>query len=185
MISFKDLHAEPFLRSTPSSQGCEADNWVCAMGTLYQPDYVASGLAILIAFLSIPFIRKLVVTGSRNVKNLSQDGIKYEDDDGVASEDSTAQFSNKRQFIAIFIITLLAIAVSVADAIFTAVQHGFDFSRSATPLLGIILLVPAWVSRNALHILSLKLIFSRYFCFCNSQSLLEKLHRWRNSTLLS
>lgn len=117
------------------------------MGSLYQPDYWASGLAILIALLSIPFIRKLV-TGNRNTKNLNQDGITYEDDDGVASEESAAQFSNKRQFIAIFIITLLAIAVSVADAIFTAVQQGFDFSRSAVPLLGITLLVPAWVSRS-------------------------------------
>lgn len=117
------------------------------MGSLHQPDYVASGLAILIVLLSIPFIRKLT-TGSRNAKNLYQDGIKYEDDDGVASEDSAAQFSNKRQFIAIFIITVLAIAISGADAIFTAVQHGFDFSRSAVPLLGIFLLVPAWVSRK-------------------------------------
>lgn len=154
------------------------------MGSLYQPDYVASGLAILIALLSIPFIRKLV-TGNRNAKNLNQDGITYEDDDGVASEESVARFSNKRQFIAIFIITLLAIAVSGADAIFTGVQQGFDFSRSAVPLLGIFLLVPAWVSRNSWHILSLKLILSRYFYSCNSQSLLEKLHQWRDSTLLS
>ncbi|KAM0477071.1 hypothetical protein ACHAPX_006030 [Trichoderma viride] len=114
------------------------------MASLYQPDYWASGLAILIALLSIPFIRQLV-TGNRNTKNLNQDGITYEDDDGVASEESAARFSNKRQFIAIFIITLLAIAVSVADAIFTAVQNGFDFSRSAVPLLGITLLVPAWI----------------------------------------
>ncbi|KAH8129144.1 hypothetical protein FP744_10005119 [Trichoderma asperellum] len=113
------------------------------MGSLNQPDYVASGLAILIALLSIPFIRKLV-TGRRNTKNLYQDGTTYEDIDGVASEDSAAQFSNKRQFIAIFTISLLAIAISGANAIFTAVQQGLDISRSAVPLLGIFLLVPAW-----------------------------------------
>lgn len=137
------------------------------MGSLYQPDYVASGLAILIALLSIPFLRKLV-TGSRNAKALNQDGITYEDVDGVASQDSAAQFSNKRQFIAIFIITVLAIAISGAEAIFTAVQQGFDLSRSAVPLLGISLLVPVWVCCNRLHILSLKLTLSRYYCFCNS-----------------
>lgn len=154
-----------------------------AMGSLNQPDYVASGLAILIALLSIPFIRKLV-TSRRNTKNLYQDGITYEDIDGVASEDSAAQFSNKRQFIAIFTISLLAIAISLANAIFTAVQQGLDISRSAVPLLGIFLLVPAWVSCSGLHILSLKLILCRYFCFCNSQSLLEKWRQWRDSTLL-
>jgi hypothetical protein len=137
------------------------------MGSLYQPDYVASGLAILIVLLSIPFIRQLV-NGSRKAKNLPQDGIKYEDEDGVASEESAAQFSNKRQFIAIFIITVLAIAISIADAIFTAVQQGLDFSHSAVPLLGLILLVPAWVGRNAQHILSFRLIFCRFFSYCNS-----------------
>ncbi|KAH6603669.1 P-loop containing nucleoside triphosphate hydrolase protein [Trichoderma cornu-damae] len=114
------------------------------MGLVYQPDFAASGLALLIVLCSLPFLRRLV-SGSRHAKNLHQDGLPYEDEDGVASEDSTAQFSNKAQFVTIFVITLLAIAVSGADAIFTAVQQGFEFGRSETCLLGIFLLVPAWI----------------------------------------
>jgi hypothetical protein len=116
------------------------------MGSISQLDYVALGLAILIALLSLPFFQKLI--RSRYAKNLHQDGIAYEDEDGVASEDSVAQFSNKAQFITIFIINILAIALSFADAIFTAVQQDFKFTRSGVPVMGIFLLVPSWVSHN-------------------------------------
>ncbi|KAM0256050.1 hypothetical protein ACHAQJ_005249 [Trichoderma viride] len=114
------------------------------MASIYQPDYAALALAILIALLSIPFFRRLV-PGSKYAKNLHQDGIAYEDEDGAASEESIAQFSNKAQFIALFVIALLAIALSGADAIFTAVKQEFEFARSGVPLLGIFLLVPGWI----------------------------------------
>lgn len=117
------------------------------MGTFYRPDYAASALAFLIALLSIPFLRRLT-PGRGYAKNPHQDGLVYEDEDGAASKDSMAQFSNKAQFIIIFIITLVALALSGADAIFTAVQQDFEYGRSGIPLLGVFLLVPAWVSRH-------------------------------------
>ena len=115
------------------------------MGLVYQPDYAASGLAFLIALCSLPSLRRLV-QGSRYAKRPHQDGLVYEDEDGAASEDSMARFSNRAQFITIFIIALLALALSVADAIVTAVQQEFEFARSGTPVFGMFLLVPAWVS---------------------------------------
>jgi hypothetical protein len=121
------------------------DNWTRMMGLDYQPDYAASGLAFLIALCSLPSLRRLV-QGSRYAKSPHQDGLVYEDEDGAASEDSMARFSNRAQFITIFIIALLALALSVADAIVTAVQQEFEFARSGTPVFGIFLLVPAWVS---------------------------------------
>ncbi|KAL7946055.1 P-loop containing nucleoside triphosphate hydrolase protein [Trichoderma barbatum] len=113
------------------------------MRLTYQPDYAASGLALLVTLYSLPYLQRLVVI--TRAKNRQQDGLMYEDEDGAANEDSIARFSNKAQFITIFIIALSAIAISGADAIFTAVQHEFTFGRSGVPLLGIFLLVPAWM----------------------------------------
>ncbi|PTB66969.1 P-loop containing nucleoside triphosphate hydrolase protein [Trichoderma citrinoviride] len=114
------------------------------MGLVYTPDYAAAGLTLLIAVLSFPSLQKLVKSRV-HPQQRRQDGRIYEDEDGVASEDSIARFSNKVQFIAIFVINVSAIILAGADAIFTAVQHGFTFSGSDVPLLGISLLVPAWI----------------------------------------
>ena len=115
------------------------------MELVYQPNDAALALTILIALFSLPSIRTLIVRGSR-VKNPNHERALYEDEDGIASEDSEAQFSNKPQFIAIFIFALLGLGFSIADAIFTAVQEHFEFVRSGVPILGIWLLVLAWAS---------------------------------------
>ena len=117
------------------------------MEFVYRPDDAALGLTILIVLYSLPSIRTLAVGGWR-AKNPNHDGLLYEDEDGVASEDSMARFSNTAQFITIFILSLLALGVSIGEAIFTAVHEDFEFTRSGVPLLGIWLLVPAWVSKH-------------------------------------
>lgn len=114
------------------------------MGLGFQPEHAAIALTSLIAVLSFSSLRKLTVNSRAQQRR--QDGRLYEDEDGAASEDSIARFSNKKQFITIFVINILALVLAGADAIFTAVQHGFAFPGSGVPLLGIYLLVPAWVS---------------------------------------
>ncbi|KAL7819928.1 P-loop containing nucleoside triphosphate hydrolase protein [Trichoderma gracile] len=113
------------------------------MGVVFQPDHAAIALTSIIAVLSFASLRKLAVNSRAQQRR--QDGRIYEDADGAASEESKAQFSNKTQFIIIFAINIVAIVLAGADAIFTAVQHGFAFPGSRVPLLGIYLLVPAWI----------------------------------------
>ncbi|KAL7803630.1 P-loop containing nucleoside triphosphate hydrolase protein [Trichoderma aethiopicum] len=113
------------------------------MGLVFQPEYAAIALISLIAVLSFSSLRKLAVNG--RAQRRQQDGRLYEDEDGAATEDSIARFSNKTQFVTIFVINILAIVLAGADAILTAVQHGFAFPGSSVPLLGIYLLVPAWI----------------------------------------
>jgi hypothetical protein len=113
-----------------------------------KPDEIALGLTIVIALFTVPSLRSLGKANSR-VKNPNHDDTLYEDEDGVATKDSMAQFSNKTQFMIIFIVALAGLAISIADAIFTAVKEGFIFARSEVPLLGIWLLIPAWVSHEA------------------------------------
>ncbi|KAL6817099.1 P-loop containing nucleoside triphosphate hydrolase protein [Trichoderma sp. SZMC 28015] len=109
----------------------------------YDPEYAVAGLALLVALCSFPYLRRLrVIT---RAKNPQQDGLTYEDEDGAANEDSIARFSNKAQFIAIFVIALLAIALSCAAAIFTAVNHKFEPGYSGIPLLGSWWLFFAWI----------------------------------------
>ena len=117
------------------------------MELVYRPDDAAIGLTIWIALYSLPSIRTLAV-GAWRVKNPNRDGILYRDEDGIASEDSMARFSNTAQFITIFIFALSALSLSIADAIFTVVKEDFEFLRSGASLLGIFLLVPAWVSHR-------------------------------------
>lgn len=117
------------------------------MELVYRPDDAALGLTILIALYSLPAIRTLAIGGWR-AKNPNRDGILYEDEDGVASDDSIGRFSNTPQFIAIFIFALSALGLSIADAIFTAVREDFESVRSGVSLLGIFLLVPAWVGHH-------------------------------------
>jgi hypothetical protein len=114
----------------------------------FSPGGLALGLTIVIALFTVPSIRTLAKANWR-VKNPNHDDALYEDEDGAATEESMAQFSNKTQFTIIFIVTLVGLAISFTDAIFTAVKEEFDFAQARVPLLGIWLLIPAWVSRNA------------------------------------
>ncbi|KAL7935404.1 P-loop containing nucleoside triphosphate hydrolase protein [Trichoderma chlorosporum] len=109
----------------------------------YGPEYAASGLAFLVALYSLPYLRRLVVI-SRS-KNRQQEGLIYEDEDGAANEESVARFSNKAQFIAIFVVALSAVALSCANAIFAAVHHRFEPGYSGIPVLGAFLLLFSWI----------------------------------------
>lgn len=132
----------------------------------YDPEYAVAGLAFLVALCSFPYLRRLrVIT---RAKNPQQDGLTYEDEDGAANEDSIARFSNKAQFIAIFVIALLAIALSCAAAIFTAVNHKFEPGYSGIPLLGSWWLFFAWVSFHGRKSSFLKLTSLDTFVFAIS-----------------
>jgi hypothetical protein len=51
----------------------------------------------------------------------------YEDEDGVATEESMARFSNKRQFVVIFFATPIGIAASFGLAVWaTVLKHSFS-----------------------------------------------------------
>lgn len=112
------------------------------------PDELALGLTIVIALFTVPSIRALSKANWR-VKNPNHADTLYEDEDGTATNESMAQFSNKTQFTIIFIVALAGLAISLADAIFTVVKEGFVFAHSEVPLLGIWLLIPAWVNHGA------------------------------------
>jgi hypothetical protein len=115
----------------------------------FKPDELALGLTIVIALWTLPSIRSLSKAQANwRVKNPNLDDKLYEDEDGTATEDSMAQFSNKTQFVIIFVVTLAGLAISIADAIFTAVKENFVFKRSGASLLTIWLLTPAWVSHK-------------------------------------
>jgi hypothetical protein len=115
------------------------------MELVYRQGDATLGLTILIVLYSLPAIRTLAVGGWR-AKNTNRNGLMYEDEDGVASKESMARFSNKAQFVTIFTIAVLALGLSIAEAIFTVVEQDFEFARSGVPLLEILLLVPGWVS---------------------------------------
>ena len=115
------------------------------MELVYQPAYAASGLTLLIAFCSSTSIRRLIL-GKQCTKLDYHDAVAYEDEDGVASEESIAQFSNKAQFITIFALAFAALGLSAADAIFTVVHRDLNLAHSGTPLLGVFLLFPSWVN---------------------------------------
>jgi hypothetical protein len=114
-----------------------------------QPDELALGLTIVIAAFTVPSVQKLIKAKDWRVKNPNHDDAVYEDEDGVATRESMSQFSNKTQFIIIFTAILAGVAISVADAVFTAVEERFIFNQPELPLLGLWLLVPAWVSDRA------------------------------------
>ncbi|KAL7911960.1 P-loop containing nucleoside triphosphate hydrolase protein [Trichoderma velutinum] len=110
----------------------------------YDPENAVAGLALLVALCSFPYLRRLRVIA--RAKNPQQDGLTYEDEDGAANEDSIARFSNKAQFIAIFVIALSSIALSCAAAIFTAVQNDPQgYYSAAIPILGSWCLLFAWI----------------------------------------
>lgn len=78
-------------------------------------------------------------------KTTTFEDIGYEDEDGAATKDSMAQFSNKRPFIVLFLFALCGLGLSFADLVIATVNaHG-----GKNVAVGIWLLPPAWVSRNS------------------------------------
>lgn len=112
-----------------------------------KPDEVALALTILVALLTISSIQTLVKT-ARFVKRPAHEETLYEDIDGAATKESTAEFSNTIQFIIIFVAAILGLGISITDAIFAAVKEDLDFSRSGVPLSAIWLLSLQWVSHQ-------------------------------------
>jgi hypothetical protein len=135
-----------------------------------EADDVTSGLAILLILFTVPSILALAKGGWR-VKNPNHAGTAYEDVDGAATSDSIAEFTNTPQFVTIFALALLGLGISIADAIFTAVQEGFTFGRRGIPILSLWVLVLAWVKPDILPKPENEkepfLTLDRYFCFCN------------------
>lgn len=115
------------------------------MELMHRHGDAALALTLLVVLYSLPAIRALAV-GGWATRNPHRDGLMYEDEDGVATKESMARFSNKAKFVTIFTIVVLALGLSITEAIITAVQQDFDIARSDVPLLEIVLLVPAWVS---------------------------------------
>ena len=121
------------------------------MGWAPDPVDVAYTLAIFIIIYSIPSIWSLVTGSWRVVKNPNHGEALYEDEDGAATIESTKEFSNKTQFIIIFVVAMIGLALSIADFVFLTTRklHIFDGSPSENGndnnFLGIALLVPAWV----------------------------------------
>jgi hypothetical protein len=114
------------------------------MGFELDPDDAATAVTVLVALLTIPSLRALVKRMPAKSPNL--DCELYGDEDGVASEESTATFSNTTEFIFVFLFTVLGLGVSIADAIYTAVVENFEFKSSEVPLVAIWLLTLSWVS---------------------------------------
>lgn len=106
---------------------------------------VAIALTVFTFIFTIPSIRSLA-KGSWRIKNPNYGEVLYEDEDGVASKESTDQFSNKRQFIVAFAVTLTGLGLSIADAILTIIHQKTHSTFSDHGLACIFLLFPAWVS---------------------------------------
>ncbi|KAF8859695.1 hypothetical protein BDZ45DRAFT_801381 [Acephala macrosclerotiorum] len=120
------------------------------MGLAPDPVDVAYALAIFVLIYSIPSIWSLITGSWRVVKNPNHGEALYEDKDGAATVESTKEFSNKTQFIIIFVVAVIGLALSIGDFVFltTSKLHIFDGSPSDNGddnnVLGIVLLVPAW-----------------------------------------
>jgi hypothetical protein len=109
-----------------------------------QLEDVAIALTIFIFIFSIPSIRSLA-KGNWRVKNPNHDHALYGDEDGAASTESTDQFSNKLQFVILFVLAWIGLGLSIADAVFTTIQEKSRTASSGPHHVGIFLLVPAWV----------------------------------------
>lgn len=109
-----------------------------------QLEDVAIALTIFVFLFSIPSILSLA-KGNWRVKNPNHDQALYEDEDGAATTESADEFSNNIQFIIAFIVALIGVGLSIADAIYSAVQENASTEISHSHLVGLYLLVPAWV----------------------------------------
>jgi len=115
------------------------------MGLIPHLEDVAIALTIFIIFFTIPSILSLV-KGTWRAKKDPLDQALYEDEDGVASAETADQFSNKIQFLLIFVIALVGLGLSIADTVLTAIDSRSSTASSNPRHVGIYLLFPAWVS---------------------------------------
>jgi hypothetical protein len=113
-----------------------------------QLEDVAIALTIFVFLFTITSIRSLA-KGNWRVKNANHDQALYEDEDGAASTESAEAFSNKLQFILIFVFAVVGLGLSVADSVFALVEAVSSTSSSNPRHVGIFLLFPAWVRPNS------------------------------------
>lgn len=119
---------------------------------------------ILTAIFTVPSISRLAKRPWR-VKTTNDDGI-YKDEDGAATEESMAKFSNKAQFAVILGATGVGLAVSFALAIFATVRRENSFSELS--FTQIWLLFPAWVRNGFIPAPGSLLTLGRSSCSCSS-----------------
>ena len=115
------------------------------MGLIPHLEDVAIALTIFIFLFTIPSILSLV-RGTWRTKKDPLDQALYEDEDGAASAETADRFSNKIQFLLIFLIALIGLGLSIADTVFTAIDSKSTTASSSPRHVGIYLLFPAWVS---------------------------------------
>ena len=106
---------------------------------------VSYASAVVIALSTIPSIWRLAKR-SRRVK-VANEPVLYEDEDGVATEESMAQYSVKWQFTSIFILIGAGLASSLGLAIAATVRK--EHAYSDLSLTQFWLLFPSWVSCHA------------------------------------
>ncbi|KAN0096589.1 multidrug resistance-associated protein [Hyaloscypha variabilis] len=114
------------------------------MGLIPQLEDVAIALTIFIFFFTIPSIRSLA-KGTWRAKKDPLDQALFEDEDGAASAETADQFSNKVQFLLIFLIALIGLGLSIADTVFTIIDSNSSTASSSPRHIGIYLLFPAWL----------------------------------------
>lgn len=127
----------------------ELDFMMSMFSDLLNIEYV---LAVLIFLHSIPSLWSLVTGKWRIAKSPNHGDTLYEDEDGVATTESTQRFSNKAQIITIFAVLVIGFGLAIADFICLATTvhtSGHTPSNSDIPnerkFNGIVFLVPAWV----------------------------------------
>ena len=97
----------------------------------------------LTAVFTIPSVSRLIKRPWR-VKSTNNDAL-YEDEDGVATEESMAKYSTKAHFAVIFGAAGLGLAVAFALAVFATVRRENGFTDLCLTQLW--LLFPAWVRK--------------------------------------
>ncbi len=79
------------------------------------------------------------------MKNPNHDQELYKDEDGIASAESMARFSNKLQFIIIFAVAVIGLGLSIANVVYTIIEEKSRAASTDHHLVKILLLVPDWV----------------------------------------
>lgn len=104
---------------------------------------LSNAAPILIGLFTIPTAWRFI----RNFKSprVTNHEALYEDKDGVATEESMAKYSTKRQFVIVFTSLTVGLLASFGLAVFATVVKN-EFSHSA--FTHIWLLFVSWVSLN-------------------------------------
>lgn len=78
---------------------------------------------IVVVLLTLPGATKLYYRWSANKKQYQEFTDKYEDEDGVATEESEAAFSTKIQCVLILLFALIGFAVSLVSSVLATLRE--------------------------------------------------------------